>query len=110
MLDLIQYPQGGAHNPCLSINIHVSLPSLVILALRQYPQGGATMPDSIIQICKSPQHSLILILKITALWIPAYAGMTVRDAGMTVMDAGMTVRDAGMTVVAFAKCDIIKCL
>ena len=34
-----------------------------------------------------------------ALWIPAYAGMTVRDAGMTVRDAGMTVRDAGMTVI-----------
>ena len=30
-------------------------------------------------------------------WIPAYAGMTVRDVGM-MMDAGMTVKDAGMTV------------
>ena len=29
-----------------------------------------------------------------ALWIPAYAGMTVRDAGMAVMDAGVTVRRA----------------
>ena len=50
ILALRQYLQDRAHNPCLSINIHVSLPSPVILDLIQYPQGGATMPDSIIQI------------------------------------------------------------
>ena len=32
---------------------------------------------------------------VPTLWIPAYAGMTVREAGMTVWDAGMTVWDAG---------------
>ena len=32
-----------------------------------------------------------------ALWIPAYAGMTVKDARMTVKDARMTVMVTGMT-------------
>jgi hypothetical protein len=32
------------------------------------------------------------------LWIPAFAGMTVKGAGMTVKGAGMTVKGAGMTV------------
>ena len=30
-------------------------------------------------------------------WIPAYAGMTKREAGMTKKEAGMTKKEAGMT-------------